>query len=216
MARLGFMSLKMADQLDDTRGGNPDVPQPSMKNVDPNASDLRNVIDPPGLTPTETADNEFTRSTSDADVYGPDGTRTMQAPLTPGLFQERRVMMAQRANMHLNWTPGASNANADPQRGGSPGGGDKTNYTSENVITSQGPDGVTRDNAVPPSPLKLSYGWSDWWGHTPTFVGAHLKIQWNANPNKPQLNPTPFNTEGPSQNTRYTTPAPFAQGTFIG
>jgi hypothetical protein len=75
---------------------------------------------------------------------------------------------------------------------------------------------VTKVNAVPPSPLKLSYGWSDWFGHTPTWVGAHLKIQWNANPNKPQLNPTPFNTEGPQQNTRYSTPAPFAAGTFIG
>jgi hypothetical protein len=178
------------------------------------------VLDEPMLTPADIQDQEFAKN--EADMFGNDGTRSSQTPLAPGSWQEMRVMMAQRGNPHLNWTPGAAYANADPQKGGAPGGGlgDPNNpgadYTIQDIITSQGPDGVTRKGGAPPSPLKLSYGWSDWWGHTPTFVGAHLKIQWNANPNKPQLNPTPFNTEGPSQNTRYTTPAPFAAGTYIG
>lgn len=225
MARFGFQSLQMAQSLDDTRGGNsavskgPDTSRQAMaksagvKGLPPEPF---TALDPLGLTPTELQDAEFLRQQNDADAFGPDGTRTSQTPLAPGSWQEMRVMMAQRANKQLEWTPGASNANADHQRGGSPGGGADTSYTEENVITSQGPDGVTRVNAVPASPLKLSYGWSDWMSHVPTWVGAHLKIQWNANPNKPQLNPTPFNTEGPSQNTRYSTPAPFAAGTFIG
>jgi hypothetical protein len=225
VARFGFEVLKMGQQLDETRGGNKDVPtgpatdrqsMAKMAGYKGEPIEPFTMLPAAGLTPADIQDYEFTRSGQDADVFGNDGTRTSQTPLAPGAFQEMRVMQAQRANMRLNWTPGAANANADHQRGGSPGGSPETSYTSENIITSQGPDGVTKVNAVPPSPLKLSYGWSDWFGHTPTWVGAHLKIQWNANPNKPQLNPTPFNTEGPQQNTRYSTPAPFAAGTFIG
>lgn len=225
MARFGFQSLKMGETLDETRGGNaavstgPDTSRQSMAKLAGSKGEPVEpftALDPVGLTPTELQDEEFRRMRSDADAFGNDGTRTSQTPLAPGSWQEMRVMQAQRANMRLNWTPGASNANGDPQRGGSPGGSAETSYTVDDVITSQGPDGVTRVNGVPPSPLKLSYGWSDWMGHLPTWVGAHLKIQWNANPNKPQLNPTPFNTEGPSQNTKYSTPAPFAAGTFIG
>lgn len=221
MARVGFQVLKMGEQLDDTRGGRqlPKPPDTSPDAIAKQSGQQREpytVLSPAGLTPSEVSDAEFTNSSSDADTFGPDGTRTSQTPLAPGSWQEMRVMQAQRANMRLNWTPGAANANADPQKGGSPGGGDATSFTTDNVITSQGPDGTTRENGVPPSPIKLSYGWSDYSSHLPGWVGAHLKIQWNANPNKPQLNPTPFNTEGPSQNTRYSTPAPFAAGTFIG
>lgn len=173
----------------------------------------RGGLDAPSLTPQGTNDAEE-QQPADADMIGPSGNRWAQQPLAPGDFQEHRVMESNRAAPADNFTPGAHNANADPQKGGSPGGGPSTSYVSQNVITSQGPDGKTTVNGVPPSPRKLSYGWSDW--NPPTFVGMHVKIQWNANPNKPQLNPTPFNTEGPSMNTRYTTPGPFAAGTFIG
>lgn len=216
MARFGFTMLQFEQPTDALAGkGNPAVPQPTMKQVNPNASDLRNALNAPMLTPSEVSDKTFTQDNTDADAFGPDGTRTTQLPLAPGSWQETRVMVANRAG--ANWTPGAYYENQDPQKGGTPGapGGADGFPASTNFITSQGPDGITRPGAAPPSPLKLSYGWSDW-RHDPTFVGAHIKIQWNANPNKPQLNPTPFNTEGPSMNTRYSTPAPFAAGTFIG
>lgn len=188
-------------------------------------------LDPPSLTPPDSAPGKGTKggentpgATGSGTPYGdpdnfatgPDGVRTSQLPMAPGLEQEHRVLIASRGTAPGQWRPGnVSNANADPQRGGSPGGG-PANYTTQNEITSQSPDGVTTPNGVPVSSRKLSYGWSDYTRSMPTFVGAHLKIQWNANPNKPQLNPTPFNTEGPQQNTKYSTPAPFAQGTFIG
>jgi hypothetical protein len=183
----------------------------------------RTGLDRPSLTPPDEAPGKGTQfipgtGTPYGDnanfATGPDGTRTMQMPLAPGAFQEQRVMIANRAA--AVFTPGAVNMNSDPQKGGSPGGGPNTSYTTNNVITSESPAGVTTTNGVPVSQRKLAYGWSDYAGHYPTFVGAHLKIQWNANPNKPQLNPTPFNTEGPSMNTKYNTPAPFAAGTFIG
>jgi hypothetical protein len=173
-------------------------------------------LDPPSLTPPDANDPEISATPAVADQIGPDGTRTNQMPQAPGMWQEFRMLQANRAAPNANFTPGAANASADPQKGGSPGGGPDTSYTTQNEITSQGPDGVTTTNGVPSSPRKLAYGWSDYSGHWPTFVGAHLKIQWNANPNKPQLNPTPFNNEGPSMNTQYSTPAPFAAGTFIG
>lgn len=188
-------------------------------------------LDPPSLTPQDTTPGNAQPPGAnqpgspgsgtpygDPDIFatGPDGVRTSQLPQAPGLFQEHRFLQANRGSPAAQFTPGASNANADPQKGGSPGGGGNTNYTTQNEITSQDCEGNTTVNGVPYSPRKLSYGWSDYSGHMPTFVGAHLKIQWNANPNKPQLNPTPFNTEGPQQNTQYGTPAPFAAGTFIG
>jgi hypothetical protein len=224
MARFGFEILKLSAPTSELQGGNKDVPAPPDTSRQAMAKLAGNkgqpaepftTLDPAGLTPTELQDREFTHTQSDADAFGNDGTRTSQTPLSPGPVQEMRTMMAQRANPALNWTPGASYPNDDPQRGGAPGGSPKSSYGTQDIITSQGPDGVTTENGVPPSPIKLSYGWSDW-RHDPTWVGMHLKIQWNANPNKPQLNPTPFNTEGPSQNTRYSTPAPFAAGTFIG
>lgn len=173
-------------------------------------------LPPAGLTTPESSD-QSPGSTFDVNTaVGPDGKRQTQLPQAPGTFQEHRVMSANRADPSANFTPGTSYAGSNPQRGGSPGGGDNTSYTSGNVITSQDPNGVTTVNGVPPSARKLAYGWSDYSNSYPTFVGAHLQIQWNANPNKPQLNPTPFNTEGPQQNTRYATPSPFAAGTFIG
>jgi hypothetical protein len=227
MARFGFMAVQIAaptDELSDKGSPQPAPPGTSRAAMARLAGNTGQPpepftsLDPVGLTPTELQDNEFTRQQSDADAFGNDGTRTSQTPLSPGEWQEKRVMMAQRANPALNFTPGAVYENEDPQKGGAPGspGGGNGFPAATNKITSQGPDGVTRDGAAPSSPLKLSYGWSDYMSHLPTFVGAHLKIQWNANPNKPQLNPTPFNTEGPSQNTRYSTPAPFAAGTYIG
>lgn len=176
---------------------------------------LRAGLDPPMLTPADVQDAEEETPPNNIQV-GPDGLRTSQAPQAPGSWQEQRIMIAMRAAQEGNFTPGAQYANDDRQRGGAPGTSEQTGGTDEGVITSQGPDGVTTVNGVPKSARKLSYGWSDFSSHYPTFVGAHLKIQWNANPNKPQLNPTPFNTEGPSMNTQYSTPAPFAAGTFIG
>lgn len=193
----------------------------------------RGGLDPPSLTPQDQAPGSGNQAVpgetipppgtgtayGDPEVFavGPDGVRTSQLPLAPGTFQEQRFLIASRGTPPGQWRPsGVAYANADPQKGGSPGGGAGSSSTTENVITSESPSGVTTVNGVPVSTRKLSYGWSDYAGHWPTFVGAHLKIQWNANPNKPQLNPTPFNNEGPSQNTKYSTPAPFAQGMFIG
>jgi hypothetical protein len=185
-------------------------------------------LDPPSLTPADTTPGKDTQYTDgsgtaygDPEIFatGPDGSRTTQLPLAPGTFQELRLLEANRGSPAAQFTPAASYANVDPQKGGAPGkAGADPNKSDPNIsaITSQSPDGVTVPGGVPVSSRKLSYGWSDYSGHMPTFVGAHLKIQWNANPNKPQLNPTPFNTEGPSMNTKYSTPAPFAAGTFIG
>lgn len=175
----------------------------------------RAALDPPSLTPVDAQDREELTAAV-VEQVGPGGLRSYQAPLAPGTWQEHRIMEADRAAPAANFTPGAAYANADAQKGGSPGGSDGTSYTSQNVITSQAPDGVTTPNGVPPSARKVAYGWSDYSNAYPTFVGAHLKVQWNANPNKPQLNPTPFNTEGPMGNTRYSTPSPFAAGTYIG
>lgn len=169
----------------------------------------------PGLATPQQSD-QSPGSGFDEIAVGPDGNRRTRLPLAPGAWQEHRVLEANRAAPANNFTPGSSNANADAQKGGSPGGGPNTSFTTNNVITSQSPDGVTTVNGVPPSPRKVAYGWSDYSNSYPTFIGAHLKVHWNANPNKPQLNPTPFNTEGPQANTRYSTPSPFAFGTFIG
>ena len=116
-------------------------------------------------------------------------------------------MVADRS--HAVWQPDSVYANTDPQKGGAPG-------NPGAVITSQGPDGTTTVGAAPNSPRKLSYGLADYSDSYPTFVQAHLKINRNANPNRPQVNPTPFNNEGPQGNVQYTTPAPFAAGVFIG
>jgi len=174
----------------------------------------RAALDPPSLTPSAAQDQS--QMTQAPEQVSEAGARTVHLPLAPGEWQEHRILEANRAAASANFTPGSHNASADAQKGGSPGGGANTSYTTNNVITSQDPKGATSINGVPPSARKLAYGWSDYSNAYPTFVGAHLQIQWNANPNKPQLNPTPFNTEGPQQNTRYSTPSPFAAGTFIG
>lgn len=176
---------------------------------------FRAGLPPAGLSTPE-AQDQSQGSAFDEVAVGPDGKRQTQLPQAPGAWQEHRVMSANRADPAANFTPGASYPNDDPQKGGAPGGGAGTSYGTQQVITSQSPDGVTTVNGIPPSARKLAYGWSDYSNAYPTFIGAHMQIQWNANPNKPQLNPTPFNTEGPSQNTRYSTPSPFAAGTYIG
>lgn len=159
---------------------------------------MRERLDPPQMTPPDVVDP----GTPDV---GPDGLRTNQAPMAPNT--ETRVEIANRAT--ATYIPDASYANTDVQKGGAPG-------SPGSVITSTGIDGVTHTGAVPASPIKLSYGLADWISQAPTFVAAHLKINRNANPNRPQVNPTPFNIEGPQGNTQYTTPSPFAAGVFVG
>ena len=175
----------------------------------------REYLDPPGLTPADYADNLHPltgQSIPDGaegwqGPVGVDGERTTQAQMYP--TTQIRVMKANRAG--YAYTPAASYAAVDPQKGGAPGRPDESSG-----ITSQGPSGITVAGGVPQSPLKISYGLADWQAEIPTFVGAHVKIMYNANPNRPQVNPTPFNTEGPQQNTNYTTPAPWAVGSYIG
>lgn len=170
----------------------------------------RPTLSPPDFIPREEGDRSI-----DPTSIGADGTQTNQVPLAP--TSETRVAIANRA--FATFRPGPSYANIDPQKGGAPGapGGDPSRpTTSESFITSQGPDGTTIAGAAPNSPLKISYGYADWWGHTPTVLPMHQVITKFANPNRPQVNPTPFNSEGPSQNTKYTSPAPWAAGVYIG
>jgi hypothetical protein len=170
------------------------MPQPRL---------YRNALSPPDLTPKDLSDPE-TKNTPNLQT-----NRVVFLPLAPGFNQEHRINEADRAAPSANFTPAVSYADTDKQKGDAPG-------SMGSVITTQSPDGVTTVGHAPESPRHLSYGWSDYSGYWPTFVGAHLKINWAANPNRPQVNPTPFNNEGPSSNTRYATPSPFAQGVFIG
>lgn len=183
-------------------------------------------LDPPSLTPADEAPGNTKGVPSTGTPYGdsepfavgPDGVRTSQLPLAPGMMQEYRVVIADRGSPVGQFSPGAAYANGDAQRGGAPGLDPATGNVvpPPNPVTSETPEGVTVPNGVPVSSRKLSYGWSDYSGHMPTFVGAHIKIQNTSNPNSARTNVTPFNLEGPSQNTQYSTPAPFAAGTFIG
>jgi hypothetical protein len=127
---------------------------------------------------------------------------------------ENRVMVANRVTGVFQ--PGPSYANTDPQKGGAPGDPGTVEGSHSGGITSQGPTGVDTVAGVPSSPVKLSFGESDYSSYYPTAVPAHQAISPNANPNRPQVNPTPWNPEGPSANTMYATPAPWASGSFIG
>jgi hypothetical protein len=127
---------------------------------------------------------------------------------------ENRVLIANRVTGVFQ--PGPSYANTDPQKGGAPGDPGTVEGSQSAGITSQGPTGVTTVAGVPSSAMKLSFGESDYSSFYPTALPAHQAISPNANPNRPQVNPTPFNYEGPSANTQYATPAPWAAGTFIG
>lgn len=174
----------------------------------------RPTLSPPGLTPRDMQDAEML-SPQSAMQIGPDGTTTNQVVLAPA--SEHRLMLADRSR--VGFQPGPNYANQDPQKGGAPGspGADPSRPNpSESFITSQREDGTTVAGGLPPSPLKLSYGAGDWQEAVPTFLPAHLAINKFANPNRPQVNPTPFNNEGPQQNTQYTAPAPWAVGVFIG
>lgn len=173
----------------------------------------RETLSPPGLVPTAVMDPE--ENVALPAQYGADGTRTSQVPFAP--LSETRVMIADRT--HALYQPGPSYANVDPQRGGAPGspGADPSHPSAaESYITSQSPSGVTSIGTAPSSPIKRSFGLADWADEVPTFKQAHLAINRNANPNRPQVNPTPFNTEGPQQNTQYSTPTPWAAGVYIG
>lgn len=136
----------------------------------------------------------------------PGANRLAFAPAT-----QRRVMIANRAR--ANYVPGnVSYANVDGQIGGAPGdpGG------SIGGITSQGPTGVTTPGGVPVSPYIEDYGEADWIDATPTWTPKHQNIVRWSNPNRPQVNPTPFHPQGPEQNTAYTPPGPWAQGVYLG
>lgn len=157
--------------------------------------------------PSDIQDPEQQTVGNDAAGIGLDGTRTSQAPLAP--LAESRILIANRVTGVF--TPGASYANTDPQKGGAPGDPD-----GSTGITSESPTGVTTPGGVPTSPLKLSMAQQDIAPYLPTFLAGHTAINANANPNRPQVNPRPFNLEGPNQNTDYSTPAPWAAGTYIG
>lgn len=127
---------------------------------------------------------------------------------------ERRIMVANRVTGVFQ--PGPSYANTDPQKGGAPGDPGTVEGSTSGGISSQDAKGNTVMAGVPNSPVKLSFGESDYSSFYPTAVAAHGNLNANANPNRPQVNPTPFNPEGPSANTLYSTPAPWAAGTFLG
>lgn len=165
----------------------------------------RPTLNPPDLEPREIVDPSIMNNPNTAMQVGPDGTMTTQAPLAP--VSETRVMLADR--IHATFQPDTSYANVDRQKGGAPG-------NPGSVITSQMEDGTTVVGGVPNSPIKRSFGLADWTEGQPTAVPDHLAIVKFANPNRPQINPTPFNTEGPQQNTQYTTPSPWAVGVYIG
>lgn len=168
----------------------------------------REALNLPGLTPRETGDPEFAKPESMA-MVGADGTTSSQADLAPAIeypMSGARVMLADRSKFVFQ--PTTTYANVDRQKGGAPG-------NPGSVITSQQEDGTTVVGGIPNSPRKLSYGMADF-RHDPTFVQAHHPIQMWSNPNRIQVNPKPFNTEGPQENTVYTTPAPWAVGSFIG
>jgi len=152
------------------------------------------------LNPPDAIDqNQLVDNTSDNTL-----PRTIQAPLAP--LGEQRVMLADRAK--VSFTPDPSYANVDVQKGGAPGRGVG--------ITSQSPSGITTPGGVPSSAMKLSFGEADWSSHVPTALPAHLKINANANPNAAQRNQGIWAQEGPMANTKYSSPAPWAAGTFIG
>lgn len=164
----------------------------------------RETLSIPGMTPRDIGDPEMNKPESVQQI-GKDGTVTAQADMAP--TSETRVNIANRAL--ARFSPGTSYANVDRQKGGAPG-------NPGSVITSENPEGITLLGTAPDSPVKHSYGLADWQDHIPTAVPMHTIITKFANPNRPQVNPTPFNNEGPNQNTKYTAPSPWAAGIFIG
>lgn len=138
---------------------------------------------------------------------GPD--RTQYGTLAPP-GMERRVMIADRVKANMpDALAGNNYANTDPQKGDAPG-------FHGSVITSQSPSGVTSIGSVPVAPIKMSYGASDWASSQPTALPAHLKIAIAQNPNAAQRNVGIWANEGQMANTKYTSPAPWAEGTYIG
>ena len=144
--------------------------------------------------------------------------RSTQWPLAP-LGVESRTMIADRVG--ATWQPDPNYAEQDSQKGGAPGsaggapgGSDPEGPT--NFITAQEPDGTTTPGGVPKSPIKLSFGESDYSSYYPTFLPSHLKIAIRQNPNAAQNNVGQWASEGPMANTQYQSPAPWAAGSFIG
>jgi hypothetical protein len=171
----------------------------------------RPMMPAPDLTPADIQDPEQL-STQDAAGIGPDGTRTISMPLAPVV--EQRILIANRVTGVF--TPGATYANTDPQRGGAPGDPGTVMGSHSTGITSESPTGVDTAAGVPVSQLKLSMADQDVADFWPTWIAGHTAVNANANPNRPQVNPRPFNNEGPQANTKYATPAPWAAGSYIG
>ena len=178
--------------------------------------------DPSYSLPTTVDQNQqhFPQPANDVDnTPGPD--RTQYGTLAPP-GMESRVMQADRVHDVLPMASLAvSYAEQDAQKGGAPGspgsapgGNDPQAHT--NFITSQSPDGITSPGAVPSSAVKRAYGASDWSNQYPTFLPAHLKIGIFQNPNAAQTNTGIWASEGQMANTKYSSPAPWAAGSYIG
>ena len=157
---------------------------------------------------------------SNDNTPGPD--RTEYGTLAPP-GMEMRLMIADRVGGLLP-ASSTSYANVDPQKGGAPGapgsspdpGTNSDKEAATNFITSQAPDGSTTPGGAPVAQHKLSYGASDWTSPQPTALPAHLKVAIAQNPNAAQRNPGIWAQEGPMANTKYTSPAPWAAGAYIG
>lgn len=163
----------------------------------------REQLDPPMITPSD-------MDTEDPVQLGPDGVRSSSVQYYP--VTQDRVLVANRQTGIF--VPHAAYAEGDAQKGGVPGG---TDYAPSLPVDSQNQQAGLVEKEVPTSPFHLTYGDADWSDTIPTFVGAHVKIVWAQNPNRPQVNATPFTYEyQPAGNTNYVVPSPWAYGTFIG
>lgn len=120
---------------------------------------------------------------------------------------QERVMLANR--VLYRYQPDPSYAAIDPQIGGAPG-----DPGGSSGITSQSPTGLTTAGGVPSSPYIRDYGEADWITATPTWIGKHQTIARWSNPNRPFA--TPDHTQGPTENTFYASPGPWAQGHYLG
>ena len=171
-------------------------------------------LSPPGLI----SQNQQEQAESLAQTTN-DSDRTIALEQAPA-GMEYRVMLADRVNDVF--TPnGVSYSNQDPQKGGAPGSpggapGGNDPWSGTNYITSESPTAVTTPGGAPVSQLKLSFGASDWTSPQPTALPAHLKIGIRQNPNAAQTSIGLWSSEGPMANTKYTSPAPWAAGAYIG
>lgn len=168
----------------------------------------REELDPEGLVP----DNMDSDPSDQANMGYFE--RTVQAPMAPPT--EVRVMFADRA--HVAFTPNASYAESDSNKGGVPGqsSADCANDSEGATITSQAEDGTTTVGTAPRSPIKLSYGMADWESVNPQPLPAHGKINMRANPNNAINKVGVWANEGTPSNTNYEAASPWAAGVYIG